>query len=145
MFPETQWNDGWVIWLAYIFSTAILFSLIVQNRNDQKVPSLRDPIPPVYNTLQFMLNNHKFMNRVQHASKKNPLLRFYLGPQRVYLVTGSRCIKDMFGRDMIHTVTNQEQMTQFALPTLYKMNKSEVQRWKDEKSGVAKIPIITWH
>lgn len=81
------------------------------------------------------------MTRVEHASKNSPLLRFYLGPQTVYLITGSRGIKDMFGRDMIHTLTNQEQMTQFALPTLYKMDKSEVQRWKDDKSGVAKVPI----
>lgn len=141
MFPEPLLNVGWFVWLACISLTVILFSWVFQNRNDEGVPSLRDPIPYVYNTLQFMLNNHKFMNRVQHAAKNNPLLRFYLGPQTVYLVTGSRGIKDMFGRDLVHTVTNQEQMTQFALPTLYKMNKSEVQRWKDDKSGVAKTPV----
>ncbi|KAJ4387231.1 hypothetical protein N0V93_007820 [Gnomoniopsis smithogilvyi] len=81
------------------------------------------------------------MARVQQASQKNTLLRFYLGPQTVYLITGSQGIKSIFGRAMVHTVTNQEQMTQFALSTLYKLNKNEVQRWKDDKSGVAKTPI----
>lgn len=51
----------------------------------------------------------------------------------------------MFGRDMVHTVTNQEQMTQFALPTLYKMNKAEVQRWKDDKSGTRGQNPDSWH
>lgn len=142
MFLGTKWNDECFVWLACIVSTVILFSWIFKDRIDGKVPSLRDPVPHVYNTLHFMLNNHKFMTRVQHASKNNPLLRFYLGPQTVYLVTGSRGIKAIFSREVIHAVTNQEQMTQFALPTLYKMNKSEVQRWKDDKSGVAKIPIV---
>lgn len=122
-------------------SSAIFIFCIIRPRTGAESPSLRDPIPHLYNTLQFMLNNHKFMARVQHASQDNTLLRFYLGPQTVYLVTGSQGIKNMFGRDMVHTVTNQKQMTQFALPTLYKMNKAEVQRWKDDKSGVAKIPI----
>lgn len=132
----------WPVCLAFIAATVILLFVIFQSWTNEKSSSLQDPIPHVYNTLQFMLNNHKFMARVQRASQKASLLQFYLGPQTVYLVTGPRGIKDMFGRDMVHTVTNQEQMTQFALPTLYKMNKHEVQRWKDDKSGVAKIPIV---
>lgn len=42
---------------------------------------------------------------------------------------------------MVHTVTNQEQMTRYALPTLYKMSRDEIKRWEDDKTGVAKAPI----
>lgn len=132
---------GWPLWLPFVASSVIFILLLGQFWTDKTYLSLQDPIPHVYNTLQFISNNHKFMARVQRASQSSSLLRFYLGPQTVYLVTGPRGIKSMFSRDMIHTVTNQDQMTQFALPTLYRMTKAEVQRWKDDKSGVAKTPI----
>lgn len=141
MYSAAYSGYGWPFWLTIFASSVVLGLLVFRPPTDKVSPSLRDPIPHLYNTLQFMFNNHKFMVRVQNASQNNTLLRFYLGPQTVYLVTGPQGIKNMFSRGMVHTVTNQKQMTQFALPTLYKMNKAEVQRWKDDKSGVAKNPI----
>ncbi|KAI0144819.1 putative cytochrome P450 [Pestalotiopsis sp. NC0098] len=103
---------------------------------------LNDPIPGLFNTVQFMSNNAKFMGRVQKALKGGRnIIRFHLGPKTVYLVAGPSNVKAVFGRDLVHQVTNQEQMTHYALPTLYKMNPREVQRWADDRSGVTKTPI----
>ncbi|KAI0398722.1 putative cytochrome P450 [Xylaria palmicola] len=62
------------------------------------------------------------MTRVQDSMRDETLIRLNLGPKVVYLVTGSQGIRTVFGRELIHSVTNQEQMTRFALPMLYRMN-----------------------
>lgn len=130
-----------VFWSMTV-ALVVAFALLVSRSWTTNGPkALSDPIPHVYNTLQFMSNNHKFMARVQNALQDNSLLRFYLGPKTVYLVSGAQSIRSMFGRDMVHTVTNQEQMTRYALPTLYKMSRDEIKRWEDDKTGVAKAPI----
>lgn len=134
-------SASWVFWFVTIASTVALVLLVSQLRAGSGPKALHDPIPRVYNTLQFMSNNHKFMTRVQDALQESGLLRFYLGPKTVYLMAGQQGMRAMFGRDMVHTVTNQEQMTRYALPTLYKMNRDEIKRWEDDKSGVAKAPI----
>lgn len=130
-----------VVWSVTFASAVALFLLYSRFRTADGPKALRDPIPHVYNTLQFMSNNHKFMARVQNALQGSGLLRFYLGPKTVDLVAGPQAIRAMFGRELVHAVTNQEQMTRYALPTLYKMNRDEIKRWEDDKTGVTKIPV----
>lgn len=134
-------SASWVFWSVTIASAVAFAILVSQLRTASGPKALWDPIPRVYNTLQFMSNNHKFMVRVQNALQDNTLLRFYLGPKTVYLVVGPQSIRGIFGREMVHMVTNQEQMTLYALPTLYKMNRNEVKRWEDDKTGITKAPI----
>ncbi|KAI1169504.1 putative cytochrome P450 [Nemania sp. FL0916] len=140
-----KWQDGTATpSLPFLVSGALILVLsvvVLQRAADQGGPKrLRHPIPG-FNTLQFISNNFKFMLRVQRAMQGETLIRLNLGPKAVYLVTGSEGIRTIFGRELVHSVTNQEQMTGFALPTLYKMNAAEVQRWKQDKSGVTKVPI----
>ncbi|KAF7535251.1 hypothetical protein G7054_g5558 [Neopestalotiopsis clavispora] len=128
--------------LVLLASGAVLIFLFSSFRANGSPDSLNDPIPGLFNTLQFMSNNEKFMKRVQKALKGGRnIIRFYLGPKTVYLVAGPSNVRAVFGRDLVHQVTNQEQMTHYALPTLYKMNPKEVQRWVDDRSGVTKTPI----
>lgn len=128
--------------LASLLSLAAFVFLVLKLSSSGRGPrALADPIPRVFNTLQFMLNNHKFMIRVQNAMRDSSVVRCYLGPKAVYLVTGQQGLRTVFGRELVHSVTNQEQMTGFALPTLYRMKPDEVRRWENDKSGVTKIPI----
>lgn len=140
----------WALWdavsltslLVLLASYAILALSLSMFRANGSPDSLNDPIPGMFNTLQFMMNNEKFMNRVQKALKGGrSIIRFYLGPKTVYLVAGPSNVRAVFSRDLVHQVTNQEQMTHYALPTLYKMNPKEVQRWANDRSGVTKTPI----
>ncbi|KAI1842658.1 hypothetical protein JX266_011120 [Neoarthrinium moseri] len=128
-----------LIFLAPCAALALLLSYFGAKASPQ---TLRDPIPGLFNTLQFMSNNEKFMARVQNAVKGGQnIIRFYLGPKTVYLVAGPQNIRAVFGRELVHEVTNQEQMTRYALPTLYKMTPDEVRRWETDHSGVTKTPI----
>lgn len=140
----------WALWdaasltslLVLLASFATLAFFFSSYRANSSPDFLNDPIPGLFNTLQFMSNNAKFMGRVQKALKGGRnIIRFHLGPKTVYLVAESSNIKAVFGRDLVHQVTNQEQMTRYALPTLYKMNPQEVQRWAGDRSGVTKTPI----
>ncbi|KAH7318291.1 cytochrome P450 [Stachybotrys elegans] len=104
--------------------------------------ALRDPIPGIFNTVQFASNNDKFMKRIKNVIEAgHSIVRFSLGPKTVYLVVGAQNIRTFFSRDLVHDITNQEQMTRFALPTLYKMKADEVRRWEEDNSGVTKTPI----
>ncbi|KAH7322417.1 putative cytochrome P450 [Stachybotrys elegans] len=118
----------------------LIFALQVARREDGP-PTLNDPIPGIFNALQFMFDNNTFMLRVQRALKNNNLMRFYIIRKPVYLATGPAAVKAMFGRELMHHVTNQEQMVLFAMPTLQKMNREEVRRWVDDKSGATKTPL----
>ncbi|KAK8134462.1 cytochrome P450 [Apiospora sp. TS-2023a] len=135
-----------LIFLASCLALVLLQSQIRTgaSKNASSQLTLSDPIPGVYNTLQFMFNNHRFMTRAQTALQRGRrnILRFSLGPKTVYLVAGHQNIRAVFGRDLVHDVTNQEQMTRYALPTLYKMNPAEVRRWEADRSGVTKTPIL---
>ncbi|KAI0110918.1 putative cytochrome P450 [Nemania sp. FL0031] len=140
-----RWQDGdTMLSTPALFSGAlilVLSALIFQRARDSGGPKrLWHPIPG-FNTFQFIANNYKFMTRVQSSMRGETLIRLNLGPKPVYLVTGTQGIRTVFGRELIHSVMNQEQMTRFALPTLYRMNVAEVQRWEQDKSGVAKVPI----
>lgn len=136
---ETASLTSLLVLLASVATLAFFFSSYRANGSPD---SLSDPIPGLSNTIQFMSNNAKFMNRVQRALKGGRnIIRFHLEPKTVYLVAGTSNVKAVFGRDLVHQVTNQEQMTRYALPTLYKMNSAEVQRWEDDRSGVTKTPI----
>lgn len=90
-----------------------------------------------------MFANHRFMTGAQAAlqRERHNILRFSLGPKTVYLVAGQENVRAVFGRDLVHDVTNQEQMTRYALPTLYMMDPAGVRRWEADRSGVTKTPI----
>lgn len=122
--------------LVLVFS-----ALIVQSDRDPDGPKrLWHPIPG-FNTFQFITNSYKFMTRVQRSIRRETFLRLNLGFKAVYFVSGTQGIQTVFGRELIHSVTNQEQFTRFALPTLYRMTAAEAQRWEQDKSGLARMPI----
>lgn len=129
--------------LVFLASCIGLLLFLSRHRSKGGRTTLRDPIPGLFNTVQFVFNNHRFIRRVQDALLRggHSLVRFHLGPKEVYIVAGSQNIKAVFSHDLVHEVTNQEQMTRYALPTLYKMNAEEVRRWENDRSGVTKVPI----
>ncbi|KAH9893770.1 putative cytochrome P450 [Xylariomycetidae sp. FL2044] len=138
-------EDPGVTSTPFLISSILALALgvvFLRRRSGPRGPkSLWDPIPGLFNTVQFISNNYRLMTRVQSAMRNETLLRMNLGSKRIYLVTGLQGIRTVFSRDFVHSITNQEQMTRFAFPTLYRMNAAEVKRWEQDKSGVAKVPI----
>ena len=57
-----HYASGWLLSLLTVTIAAVLISRI---NASQQPPSLMDPIAFVFNTLQFLLDNEKFMQRVK--------------------------------------------------------------------------------
>ena len=51
--------------LVAVVSVLVVAALLSRAWNTKEPPSLFDPIPYVYNTLQFILDNEKFMKRAK--------------------------------------------------------------------------------
>ena len=71
--------------------------------------------------------------------KKNNLVKFFLGPNTVYLVAGSQNIQAIFGS--AHKIGNEELMLRTVLPKLYGLSKRELDIWAKDKSGRGKVPF----
>ena len=73
-------------YLITLFFCVLLTSVAVtaQGRKTSGPPSLWDPIPFVFNTAQFLTNNHKFMTRVTYF-----LSCFYAFPCPFVLLSSS--------------------------------------------------------
>ncbi|KAE8548389.1 hypothetical protein TMatcc_010800 [Talaromyces marneffei ATCC 18224] len=138
--PLTQYTLGIlgnrnVIWPLLILLSLTAWRFISSRGEPVK---LSDPIPGIYNTVQFLTNNEKFMKRVMKLLSKNSIAKFYMGTVPVYLISGTKHIQSIFGRD--NKVGSEEIFTQAVLPTLYKMPKSHVERFANDKSGRGHVP-----
>ena len=72
------------------------------------------------------------------ALKNYNLAKFYLGMTPVYLVSGPRNVQTIFGRG--HKMVNEDVMLHNVLPVLYRMPKSDIKRFAEDKSGRGKVP-----
>ncbi|KAG8165821.1 hypothetical protein KVR01_004373 [Diaporthe batatas] len=125
-----------------------------------------DPIPFVFNTTQFLVNNHKFMARARYffsyfnvhpryrvlssslfltcqdrtILENASITKFYLGPVPVYLVYGRQNIEAIFSRGLAHKIGHESIMVQKVFPVLYRMNKEEVGWFVNDKTGRKPVP-----
>ncbi|KAK3317496.1 putative cytochrome P450 [Cercophora scortea] len=101
-------------------------------------PSLWDPIPYVFNTIQFAFNNERFMVRVANILQNSRIAKFHLVSTPVFLVSGPENIQTLFARS--HKVGNETIFLENVFPALYRMSKDEKQRFADDKSGRGRQP-----
>ncbi|KAH7324302.1 cytochrome P450 [Stachybotrys elegans] len=124
-----------LVLLAALLIPAIVVYLAGRPRNQRGVAplNLRDPVPTVFNTLQFILNNAKFMSRVRAALQRAPVVKFHLGWNRVYVVTGLKNYQAIFSS---RELTYNGIMLQIGFPKLYRMSDDEIQRFANDKTGL---------
>ncbi|RYP42015.1 hypothetical protein DL768_010408 [Monosporascus sp. mg162] len=101
---------------------------------------LKDPIPFISNTYQYMTNQAEFLVRVAQAMKTNTLVKFYLGPRAVYLVCGPQNMQKFFGSS--RKIGNEDLFLRTVMPKLYGMPKHELDRFAADKTGRSKIPVL---
>ncbi|KAL2173171.1 cytochrome P450 [Thermothelomyces heterothallicus CBS 202.75] len=103
-------------------------------------PSLWDPIPFVYNSLQFLLDNEGFMKRAQAALKKTTVARFRQGRHLVYLVSGPKNVQAVFGRSH-NNIHNDDLMVRSTLPLWYRLSADDLRRFAADKTGRGRNPL----
>lgn len=68
-FSYAQESNLYAYLIAFFFCALFASTVLAsQRRETSRPPSLWDPIPFVFNTAQFLTNNHKFMTRVSYVS-----------------------------------------------------------------------------
>ncbi|KAI1125425.1 cytochrome P450 [Nemania abortiva] len=128
--------------LSTFFALLLVVAFISRLRvpHQSKQPAwLRDPLPFVYNTLQFVLNNKRFMDRATEALKASNLVKFHLGTRLVYLVRGSQNVQAIWGRST--DIDHNEVMLNIYLPLWHKFSKEDLERFASDKSGSEKVPL----
>ncbi|KAH8820156.1 putative cytochrome P450 [Xylogone sp. PMI_703] len=130
-------TEHYAIGLTAIITISLIVFVTLSWRSGEP-QNLIDPIPYVYNTIQFLTNNERFMDRVRKVLKDSNLAKFYLGTTPVYLVSGPRNIQTIFARG--HRIVNEDVMLYNVFPALYRMPRKDLKRFADDKSGRGKIP-----
>lgn len=68
-FSHAQGSNLYGYLIAFLFCALLTSAVLTsQRRETSRPPSLWDPIPFVFNTAQFLTNNHKFMTRASYVS-----------------------------------------------------------------------------
>ncbi|RYP39364.1 hypothetical protein DL768_010720 [Monosporascus sp. mg162] len=125
--------------LPLVLASIVIAAFSSRQGKSRQPPSLIDPIPFVFNTLQFVLRNETFMNRAKKALKATNLAKFYLGTKPVYLVSGPKNVQTIFGRSQ--NINNEGIMLSINLPTWYRFSKRDLQRFAEDKSGRGRNPL----
>lgn len=112
-----------------ITSAIVVFTLVAagtwRTAGDPKTPpGLPDAIPFLSNAWQFMTNVTRFEIRAAQAFEKSKVFQFWLGPRKVYMVTGQKNIQALFRSSAsVDNYALQEQV----MPTM-------VCEWKQTRS-----------
>ncbi|KAI1407900.1 putative cytochrome P450 [Hypoxylon sp. FL1857] len=103
------------------------------------VPSLIDPIPFVFNTVQYILDNERFMVRAKKVLKYNRLAKFNLFTRSVFLIRGQQNVQKIFTSS--HKLSTEKLFTTIFFPALYRMPQEDAQRFAEDNSGRSRVPV----
>ncbi|KAI5865326.1 putative cytochrome P450 [Durotheca rogersii] len=121
--------------VAIVIAIAAFASWLNGGSKPRRLP---EGIPFVTNTLQYLVDNKRFMEKATDALSGRNIAQFYLGGVPVYLISGVQNIQMLFGRG--HKVGSEDIFVQKVLPRLYKMPPHHVSRFANDKSGRGKVP-----
>ncbi|KAI1100576.1 putative cytochrome P450 [Jackrogersella minutella] len=124
--------------LTVLVTLVALFLFTPQSSTSSSPPSLNDPIPYVFNTLQFLFSNDKFTKRALKALKNARIVKFHLGLKPVYLISGPQCLQVMFSS---RELSYEEIFVRHAFPKFWKFSSEEVEHFARDKSGSGRIPL----
>lgn len=79
------------------------------------------------------------MDRVRKYMAKSPMLMFWQGRKRVYLVSGRKNVQSVFAK--WKNVNNEKIMLGMNLPTWYRLTKQDLAKWALDRSGRGRNPM----
>jgi len=102
-------------------------------------PALRDILPFIANTFQYMTNQRKLMDRLtQHMSSHSTTIsKLYLGPVPIYMVTGSQNLQTIFRGS---PVVNADKFMVMVLEHVQWFTKEDLAKFDNDKTGRLKVP-----
>ncbi|OLN85834.1 Cholesterol 7-alpha-monooxygenase 4 [Colletotrichum chlorophyti] len=131
----TPSSFAWVLLpLLVIFGIQRVFR---QKANEP--PSLPGFIPYVSTTYQYLTDNSKFLQKATEALKKSSIVKFNLGLDTVYLVTGSRNVQKLFRNSTTNTLSS-DKFVIMVNEKVQGMTKEDVAKLVNDRSGRLQNP-----
>ncbi|KAI0398718.1 cytochrome P450 [Xylaria palmicola] len=130
-------SAAWLVLLA-TFIVAVLFSRYWLGNASASPPSLRDPIPYIFNSLEFLFKNERFTHRALSALKRSHVVKFHLSSKDVYMLSGAPNVQALFS---LRELGYEEIFISQVFPKFWRFNKDEVKRFADDNSGTSRIPL----
>ncbi|KAI1413417.1 cytochrome P450 [Hypoxylon sp. FL1857] len=123
--------------LAFVVLLSVCI-LVTTGKNEPQPPRLRETIPFITNTYQYLTDMGAFLDRATKALSKHDIIKFNLGLKTVYMVTGAKNTAKLFSPphimdpNMFHTLLMDKH---------WGMAREEIEMFEGDKSGRKKIPI----
>ncbi|GKT46130.1 cholesterol 7-alpha-monooxygenase [Colletotrichum spaethianum] len=119
---------------------ASLYLLIARSGQDEP-PSLPEVLPFVSNTYQYMTDLPTLMGRASRAMIRSDVVKFWLGPMRVYLVKGGESVQAIFRSS---STFRYEKFILMVVKNLQGSSKEDVEKLLKDKSSRNKTPAPGW-
>ncbi|KAI1139192.1 cytochrome P450 [Hypoxylon sp. FL0543] len=122
----------------FVLSSVLVIVLSRIRKNEPQPPRLKETIPFITNTYQYLTDMGTFLDRATEALSENDIIKFNLGFKNVYMVTGAKNTAKLFSPpnimdpNMFHTLLMDKH---------WGMGRDEIQMFEADRSGRKKAPI----
>ncbi|OLN96876.1 Cholesterol 7-alpha-monooxygenase 2 [Colletotrichum chlorophyti] len=120
---------------------SLIFVFSCRRSRRHEPPSLADAIPFISNTYQYMTDLQSFTKRASHALSRTDVVKFYIGPMRVYFVKGGESVQAMF---RLSNVLSSDKFILMVLKNLQGASEEDIAKFVNDKSGRLKTPAPGW-
>ncbi|KAK2037424.1 cytochrome P450 [Colletotrichum somersetense] len=128
---RVTWGAGISLFLVILFSW-------IHRGSSREPPSLKGFIPIISNTYQYMTDMHGFLQRVSHAQQHSNIIKFQLGPKKIYMVSGEANIQTI--NQPSRNISPDTFFLQ-VMQNVWGASKEELAKFEQDKSGRRKNPI----
>ncbi|KAL4971840.1 cytochrome P450 [Aspergillus desertorum] len=92
----------------------------------------------IANTYQYMTDMHGFLQRVASAQRKSKIVKFRLGPKKIYMISGEQNIQAI--NKPSHSISPDVFFLE-VMTNVWGARKDEVTKFANDKSGRSKNPV----
>ncbi|OTA55082.1 cytochrome P450 [Hypoxylon sp. EC38] len=116
----------------------LVIILLRQTSQDQPQPPwLKETIPFISNTCQYLTNMGAFLDRATEALSKSDIIKFKLGFRDIYMVTGAKNTAKLFSPPHI---MDPNRFHTLLMDKHWGMSKEEIEIFERDKTGRKKVP-----
>ncbi|KAI1656394.1 putative cytochrome P450 [Daldinia decipiens] len=124
--------------ILLIFPLTAIFAFMRRTGPRREPPYLKETLPLVSNTYEYLTDLSRFMDRATQALCESSIIRFTLGTYNVYWVAGAKNTQVLFGPPHI---VDPDMFQLRLMDSHWGMPIKEIKMFADDKSGRKKVPL----
>ncbi|KAI0886387.1 putative cytochrome P450 [Annulohypoxylon maeteangense] len=135
---ELNYTVDMTVIVLIIFVSTVAFTLALRITNDREPPYLKEHIPFISNSYEYLTDMSGFMERAIEALSESSIIRFMLGMNKVYWVIGPKNTQVLFGPPHI---VDPNMLHLRLMSAHWGMSTEEIKMFADDRSGKKKFPL----